>query len=66
MRIEPSTLVAVLWNCRLVHVSLFQEEIEIFGLILINTVLDFYSFGRLPVIIYNLSYIDITSLSSMS
>lgn len=32
--------------------TLSFRKIEIFGLILISTVLDFYSFGRLPVFIY--------------
>lgn len=51
VKTEPSPSMGVLWNCRLVHVP-SQEEIEIFGLTLISTVLDFHSFGRLPVITY--------------
>lgn len=44
------------WNCKLVHMP-FQKEIELFGLILTSTVLDFYSFGRLPVIRYTAFWI---------
>lgn len=35
----------------------FRETEIIFGLILISTVLDFYSFGRLPVIRYTTFWI---------